>query len=300
MRTEKRFAALAALAAAVIAISWSAIFVRWAKMPGVSSAFYRTAIATPLLWAAVPFVSRPRRRLSAPTFWIAVAGGIFFAGDVGFWNVAVMRTSAGNATFLSNTSPLFVGLMVWMTTGLLPSRRFWAALLVGLAGTALIVAADRNHAVSRSGADGLAVLAAICFAAYLVITGRLRAVCDSATLLALSTSASAVTLLVWALAAHSSLAVPGPNSWWALLGLGLVCQVGGYFCLTYALGHLPTTVTSILWLMIAPLTALFALMIFGERMGALEVAGGALVLAAIWIVGHRTESEVAERPPVAV
>jgi drug/metabolite transporter (DMT)-like permease len=294
MRTEKRLGALAALAAAVMAISWSAIFVRWARMPGVSSAFYRTLIAAPVLWAVVPVLGRARPRLSRNTIWIAVAGGIFFAGDVGFWNVAVMHTSAGNATFLSNTAPLFVGLMIWMTTGKLPSARFWMALLVGLAGTGLIVVADQHHAVSRSAADGLAMLAAVCFAAYLVITGRLRAVCDSALLLALSTSASAVTLLIWALSAHISLAVPGASSWWALAGLGLVCQVGGYFCLTYALGHLPTTVTSILWLMIAPLTGLFALMVFGERMGPLEIAGGGLVLAAIWIVDHRTKSDIAE------
>jgi drug/metabolite transporter (DMT)-like permease len=308
MRTERRLAALSALAGGVLAISWSAIFVRWTKMPGVSSAFYRMLIALPVLWAVFASRRTVRPGISRRTIWITVAGGVFFAGDVGFWNVAVMHTGAGNATFLSNVSPLFVGLFTWMLTRKLTSGRFWMALVVGLVGTCLIVAGDLRHAVGRSsvgrsGADGLAVLAAVCFALYLVITGRLRERVDAATLLALSTTASAVTLLLWALGGHISLAVPAVGSWWALLALGLVCQVGGYFGLTYALGHLPTPVTSVLFLSVAPGTALFAWMIFGERMSPMEIGGGALVVAGVWIVGRREKMvtvDVEELiPPVA-
>ena len=303
MRSERRLAAFLALSGGIIAISWSAIFVRWSKMPGVSSAFYRMAIALPLLWAVLALRRAVRPSISLRTMWIAAAGGVFFAGDVGFWNVAVMHTSAGNATFLSNVSPLFVGLFSWILTRRLPSGRFWTALGVGLAGSCLIVAGDLRHAVSRSSADGLAVLAAVCFALYLVITGRLRERVDAGMLLALSTTASAATLLVWSVAAGIPLTVPSVGSWWALLGLGLVCQVGGYFGLTYALGHLPVTVSSILWLTIAPMTAVFAWMIFGERMSPMEIAGGALVLAGVWIVGRGEKAEIPQMeemlPPVA-
>ena len=303
MQAERRLAALGALAGGVLAISWSAIFVRWAKMPGVASAFYRMLIAAIVLWPILLFFGHSRRGLTRRTFWVTAAGGIFFAGDVGLWNVAVMHTSAGNATFLSNIAPLFVGLFTWILTRKLPAVRFWTALLVSLAGSCLIVAGDLRHALSRSHADGLAVLAAVCFALFLVITGRLRERIDTAMLLALSTTASAVTLLIWAAGAHISLAVPEIGSWWALLGLGLVCQVGGYFGLTYALGHLPVTVSSILWLTIAPLTAAFAWMIFGERMTPMEITGGLLVLAGVWIVGRREKAGVPQIeqaiPPVA-
>jgi drug/metabolite transporter (DMT)-like permease len=303
MRSERRLAAFLALSGGIVAISWSAIFVRWSRMPGVSSAFYRMIIAMPVLWAVLPLQRAWRRSLSTRTIWIAVAGGVFFAGDVGFWNVAVMHTSAGNATFLSNISPLFVGLFTWMLTRRLPSGRFWTALLVSTAGSCLIVTADLRHALSRSSADGLAVLAAVCFALYLVITGRLRAKVDAGMLLAVSTTASAATLLICAVVGHFSLAVPGVGSLWALLGLGLVCQVGGYYGLTYALGHLPVTVSSILWLTIAPLTAVFAWMIFGERMSPMEIGGGALVLTGVWIVGRREKVEIPQVeeliPPVA-
>jgi drug/metabolite transporter (DMT)-like permease len=221
----------------------------------------------------------------------------------------VLHTSAANATFLSNCAPIFVGLFLWAITRRLPSRRFWISLAVALAGTGMIVMGDLRHALTRSseraGADALAIAAAICFALYLVITGRLRDRCDTAVLVTLSTTASAVTLWVAARGGHFSLAVPDAQSWWALAGLGLVCQVGGYFGLTYALGHLPTTVTSILFLSVAPLTAVFAWILFGERMGPLEIAGGVLLLLAAWIVSRREkvrvprETETEAIPPVA-
>jgi drug/metabolite transporter (DMT)-like permease len=304
MRSERRLPALLALAGGILAIAWSAIFVRWSKMPGESSAFYRMLIALPVLWAVLPLSRRTRRRLTAGDVWLTALGGAFFAGDVGFWNVAVMHTSAGNATFLSNISPLFVGLFTWALTRRLPSPRFWTALAVSFAGSSLIVAADLRHGPARSSADVLAVLAAVCFALYLVITGSLRAKWDAPLLLALSTAASALALFAFVAVAHISLAVPDLHSMSALLGLGLICQVAGYYGLTYALGHLPATVTSILWLTIAPLTAVFAWILFGERMSAMEIAGGLLVIAGVWIVGRREkqqpeETSQAEPTPMA-
>lgn len=303
MRTERRFLALCAVTVGVLTIAWSAIFVRWAEMPGISSAFYRMLIAMAVLWPVLLLSRRRLRGITARTLGITAAGGIFFAGDVGLWNIAVRHTSAANATFLSNSTPLFVGLFTWMLTKRLPSRRFWISLLVALAGTGLIVTTDVRHALARSGADGLALLASVCFALYLVITGLLRAESDTVVLLTLSTTASAVALGVAAVLTHTSLAVPGANSWWALLGLGLLCQVGGYFGLTYALGHLPTPVTSILFLMVAPMTAVFAWIIFSERMGPLEIVGGLLLLVAVWVVGRREPAEMLQTeaviPPVA-
>jgi drug/metabolite transporter (DMT)-like permease len=62
-------------------------------------------------------------------------------------------------------------------------------------------------------------------------------------------------------------------------------------------------VTSILFLSVAPFTAIFAWIIFGERMSLMEIAGGALVLTGAWIVGGKERLEVPQVeelvPPVA-
>jgi drug/metabolite transporter (DMT)-like permease len=110
---------------------------------------------------------------------------------------------------------------------------------------------------------------------------------DAAAIVALSTTASTIALLVFALGAHISLAVPGTQSLFAVMGLGFICQLAGYFCLTYALGHVPATVSSVVLLGVAPLTALLAFLLFGEKMTSLQVLGGGLILAAVWIISNQ-------------
>jgi drug/metabolite transporter (DMT)-like permease len=159
-------------------------------------------------------------------------------------------------------------------------------LAIALAGSFLIVVVDAKNINPTSSADVLAVVASICFAFYLIVTKHLRGKCDSLILLALSTTASAIALLIVATLTHISLRIPDATSFVALLGVALICQIAGYFSLTYALGHLPATATSVTLLAVAPLTALLALMIFREHMSRLQIAGGILVLIGVWMANR--------------
>ena len=80
------------------------------------------------------------------------------------------------------------------------------------------------------------------------------------------------------------------RTWLALLGLGLISQLGAYLALAYALGHLPATVTSVGLLAQAPLTALLAVPLLGEPLTRPYLIGGALVLAGIYIVSSGPKS----------
>jgi drug/metabolite transporter (DMT)-like permease len=295
MSQDRTARAYAALAAGVVAISWSAIFVRWTHIPGVASAFYRVFFASLALWPIVFFSRGKFTLINQRAVWIAILAGVFFAGDVGLYNISVLHTSAGSATFLGNNAPIVVGLLSWAITRRLPSSRFWIALAIATSGACLIVRVDAQHAASAFSADYLAIMASVCFALYLLVTGHLRGTSDTLALVALSTSASAVTLLLVALVTHVPLNVPGISSLASLLGLGFVCQLVGYLCLTYALGHLPTTTTSVVMLAVAPLTALLALLLFKEQMTGLQLLGAGLVLLGVWIVSRSVDNK---RPSV--
>lgn len=293
MSNSSNLRAFAALALGVIAIAWSAIFVRWTHMPGLASAFYRVFFAGVMLWPGLLlFKGADVRRIASirsldrPTLRLAALGGLFFAGDVGLYNISVLHTTAGGATLLGNNAPIFVGLISWVMTGKAPPRYFWLVLVIATGGVFLIMQVDAHRVGLQYAADLLAVGTSVCFALYLVVTQRLRDTCDTGVLLALSSTASAAVLFVMALATHTSLRIPGASSWAAVLGLALVCQVTGYFSLTYALGHLPATVTSILLLAVGPLSALLALIIFGEHMAPRQIVGGALVLVGVWLAGR--------------
>jgi drug/metabolite transporter (DMT)-like permease len=288
MSQKAKVLPLAVLAFAVLSISWSAIFVRWAQMSGIASAFYRLLIASAVVWIILLTQKNQQRAVSRNMLLLASLGGMFFAADVGSYNVAVLNTTAGGATFLGNNAPLVVGLLTWLLTRKLPPRPFWTALLLGSAGAGLIVYIDHVHLPIRSYGDLLACLASVCFALYLVVTERVREQMSTLTLVALSTTASALTLFLLAISTKTSLSIPSGPALASLVGLGVVCQLSGYYCLTYALGHLPATITSVFLLAVAPLTAIWASFFFHEQMTSLQWFGGGLILAAVWVVSKQS------------
>jgi drug/metabolite transporter (DMT)-like permease len=281
--------AYGALVLGVIGIAWAAIFVRWAQVPGVASAFYRLLIATLVL---LPWQGpRTRREFAvAPRAGqLAVLAGIFFALDLALWNTSLFYTSAASATLLANTAPLWVGLGTLLLFRERLSGWFWVGMTIALAGAALILGRDLlRHAVGPAPGVGdlLALGAAIFYGAYLLVAGRVRATLDSPTVMTLATAAGAVVLLGMCWLLRAPLTGYAPQQWLALLGLGLVSQLGGVFCINFALGHLPAAVVSVTLLAQPVLVAILGIVLLGESLGPFQVLGGALVLAGIYLV-HR-------------
>lgn len=341
--------AYAALAIGVLGITWGVLFVRWAGVPGVASAFYRVFFASMVLvpwWLARTLAARtssarqPRdpasdedqRTASARQLrssgagldaananaaeamrteatgaaatgaalpgWrpmlVALAGGLFFACDLALFNTAVLRTSATTASLLGNNSPIFVGLGAWLLLRQRPRAAFWTGLALALVGCAIIVIGDVGSAADAgAGAttgdvtgDLLAVAASVFFAAYLMITAEARAHMDTLTFTTLAAIGSVAGLAIIALGLGVPLHGYSWESWASLLGLGLFAQLVGYFAITYALGHLPATLTSVGILAQTPLTALLALPLLGEALSSGQIIGGLLVLAGIYVVNR--------------
>ena len=283
----RRWVAYAALIFAILCISWSAVLVRWAGIPGPVSAFYRVLIAAAVL---VPWrMTRRSGRLTGPrAIRLALAGGAFFAIDLALFNTAVLRTSAATASLLGNNAPVFVGLMTWMFFGRPPRASFWVGLALALAGCAAIVAADVWEASARGDVTGdlMAVSAALFFAAYMLTAEHVRTEMDTLTFSSLAAVGSAATLLIICLLLDMPLRGFSGRTWAALVALGLVSQLTAYFALVYALGHLPATRTSVGLLAQAPLTALLAVPTLGEPLSWPLAGGGALVLAGIYVVNR--------------
>ena len=272
--------AYAALVAGILCIAWSAIFVRWTSMPGAASAFYRLLIPAIVL---LPTWLLPgsRQRLSLKSGAIIAAGAFFFALDLAFYNTSILQTSAANSTLLGNNTPIFVGLLSWMLFKKRPGISFWAGLALALAGAAVIVNADlARHAKLGSG-DVMALAASACFAVYLIATEQIREHTNTLEFLRLAIGFSAIFMFLFALVLRVPLGIPDKRSLLALLGLGFISQLGGYLALTYALGHLPATVTSVSLLSQGPLTAALAALFLGEPLTRAQIIGGILVLAGI-------------------
>lgn len=252
-------------------------------MAGSASAQYRVVFAALVL---SPVLIRNRALLTRHVVWLALLGGIFFAADLSLYSTAILNSSAINATVLGNNTPIFVGLLAWAFLKRRPRSAFWVGLAVAITGSVVIVGADLLHRASFGPADLLAVGASGCFAVYLLVTERTRERLDTVTLLALSLAGTSLALVLFNAAAGISLHVPDTRAWLSLLGLAVVCQLLGYFLLTYALGHLSAAVTSVTLLAQAPLTALLAVIFLGDAVTPSQITGGLLVLSGIWIVNR--------------
>jgi drug/metabolite transporter (DMT)-like permease len=287
---ESRVAAYLALVAGIVCIAWSAIFVRWTDIPGPASAFYRMLIPAVVLLPTFA-TDRKRERLVSRTWLIIGLGGLFFALDLALYNTAILRTSAANATLLGNNTPIVVGLLTWMVFRRRPQPAFWLGLVLAIGGSVVILWTDLARHAPFGGGDVMALGAAACFAVYLLATEQVRTTTSTLTFLRLSMIATTLVLLLLNFAMGISLRVAHRHTWWALLGLGLVSQLGGYLALTYALGHLPATITSISLLTQGPLTAAMAAVLLGEPLTLPQIVGGALVLLGVGLAHRQRHPE---------
>jgi drug/metabolite transporter (DMT)-like permease len=279
--------AFAALVTGAVGMGASGIFVRLADVGPQASAFWRVFLALPFLWAWARLERRNRQaRSDARALPIALAG-VFFAGDLFFWHLAILGTTIANATFLATTAPIWVALGAWLTVGERTGVRMLAGLALCIAGGVALVGQSYGFAPQRLSGDMFGLVTAVFFGAYVLAMRTARADTGAARLSFLSTAVTTVCLLVIALIMEPTLL---PHSWsgaLALLALALISQVGGQGLLAVALGTLPATFSSLVIFVEAIAAAAFGWLLFGEALGAVQVFGGVLILIGIWTARPR-------------
>jgi drug/metabolite transporter (DMT)-like permease len=279
-----RASALIALFAGATCIALSPIWVRMADVGPTASAFWRVALAVPLLWGAVALLPRAAAPLPRARGSLLAAAGLAFAGDLAFWHWSIQATSVANATLLANLSSIFVTLAAWLLWRQRPSVQFLLGLALALAGVALLVRASLGASPTALLGDGLGVITAMFYAWYLLTVKRLRDLgATTLRLMAVTTTLTAAILLPVALASGEVLLPASARGWLVLLGLAWITHAGGQGLITYALAHLPAAFSSVGLLLQPVLAAAFAWVLLAEPLGALQWAGGAVVLAGIYL-----------------
>jgi drug/metabolite transporter (DMT)-like permease len=279
-----RASALFALFAGATCIALSPIWVRVSDVGPTASAFWRVALAVPLLWSALALA--PRAAAAAPRqHWpLLAAAGFAFAGDLAFWHWSIQFTSVANSTLLANLASIFVTLAAWMLWRQKPSALFLVGLALALAGVGLLVRSSLDFSPRALLGDGLGVVTAMFYAWYLLSVKGLRdRGVATLQLMAVSTSLTAVILLPVTLASGEVVLPGGASGWLILLGLAWVSHAAGQGLIAYALAHLPAAFSSVGLLFQPVMAAAFAWVLLGEPLVALQIAGGAVVLVAIYL-----------------
>jgi drug/metabolite transporter (DMT)-like permease len=281
-----------------IGIGSAGIFVRLSETGPIATAFWRGALALPLLalWALID----ARRGQSGGTDAARARGfdvrllwaGFFFAGDLGLWHWSLLETSVAASTLEANLAPIAVTLIAWGIWRERPSRGFLAALACAVAGVVLIMSPElgpeatgatsaipRGIAGHRSSGDLLGLATAWFYAGYLLVIARLRVSRSAGNVMFWVTLVFTVLLLPIALTERF---LPQTLAGWScLVGLALVAQFFGQGLIVYALAHLPATFGSV-GLYVQPIAAaVYAWLLLGERLTLVQIAGAVVVLGAI-------------------
>lgn len=274
--------ALGALLLGATCIALSPIFVRLSEAGPTATAFWRVALAVPPLWVLLFFSQGSK---SAAGKWpLLAAAGIAFAGDLAFWHTSIQLTSVANSTLLANLASLFVTLAAWIFLRQRPSRMFLAGLGAALFGVSLLVHTSLEFSQTGLAGDALGVVTAMFYAGYILAVKGLRDRGQTTLhLMAMTSTITAIVLLPVALATGEQLFPTTPGGWIILVGLALISHAAGQGLIAYALAHLPAAFSSVGLLLQPVVAALFAWVLLAEPLVALQVAGGLVVLAGIYL-----------------
>ena len=280
--------ALAALVAGACAMGVSPVFVRLADVGPYASAFWRVALAIPVLWLWARSDGGPGSIGAAfrtPAVWWA---GAFFAGDLFFWHLAIMNTTVANATFLATMAPIWVVLGSGLFIGERVDRRVFAGLLLCVTGGAVLLGGSYSLAPERLVGDLFGVATSVFFGAYFLAIRVARRTVQPGVVTFSSTVFTSAILLAVALAMEPTLLPASLGGLAALAGLAFISHAGGQGLLAFALGHLSAAFSSLVIFLEAIAAALVAWLVLGEALGPAQAAGGILILTGIVVARPRS------------
>jgi drug/metabolite transporter (DMT)-like permease len=283
---------------AVILSGIGPVLVRDSPVDPAATAFWRLAIALPIALFLI------RRSVLLP--WRAMAwaafGGLCLAGDLCFWNEALMRTTILEGTVLVMVYPLIAAIANYLIFKERITRRVATGGLIAFGGLLLMVAdADSNGGSSVSG-DLMAVAAAFFYTGSLLISARLCRIYD--------TQIVSFWLIFWAAVGALPVALLEPRSipitpyGWGYVVVYAVLTLVSYNLFNRGLKIVPTGLASLMGYG-QPVVATILGFFFLNETPTLDGILGSLVIVIGLVLATRQPKERApagkpavEKPPV--
>ena len=296
-----------AIVIAIVAVSTSSIFVRFAQReaPSIVIAALRLGFAVA---AIAPFaIIRYRselRKLTRHELLLATLSGGCLAIHFAAWITSLEYTSIVSSVVLVSTAPLWVGLLSPLFLKEALTRPVLIGMLLALLGGTVIALGDScqiDHGLVCPSFSGflrgeallgnfLALVGAWALAGYLMIGRSLRGGMSLVPYIFLVYGAAAVALFAAMFASgQSPTGLSGMTYVWILL-LALVPQLIGHSTFNWILRHVPVTLVAITMLGEPIGSAVLAYFILQEIPASLTIFGGLLILTGIYISSRKQAS----------
>lgn len=288
------------LAIAVTVFCWASAFpairAGLAAFGPAELAALRLTVSSVVLAILALFI-RPRRPTLADMPLIATAGLIGLSLYSVALNAGELTVTAGIASFIINTAPVFAVLLATAFLRERLNRWGWIGIGTGFAGVTLM-ALSENSAIGLSRGATLVLVAAVLQASYFVMQRPLLRRYDALTLASWMIWAGTLFILPFLPSAIRTAGNADPQSLIAAIYLGVLPGALGYFTWTVALSHFPTSQATGYLFTIPPLATLLGYLWLGEIPSGASLSGGAIALAGVAILARRGRAVLlpAERP----
>ncbi len=281
---SNRFA-LAALILGGAAIGGSPIFVRLSEVGPMATAFWRVALALiPIfVFSLIKGKDSGPKPQTLSDYGLLILPGVILALDLAAWHLSITMTSVANATLLANLAPVFVTIIGFVFFRAKVTRIFVLGLALALAGVVVLKGGPSAFGNGDLRGDGVATIAAVFYAGYILVIGSLRSRFDTIRIMLWSTASAAVCVLPFGLIFEDHMLPATLYGWGIVFGLAFVSHASGQVAIAYALAYLPAAFSSLTLLLQPVVAAILAWILLGEAIGPMQAIGGVVVLAGILI-----------------
>ncbi|MBQ2739158.1 MAG: DMT family transporter [Oscillibacter sp.] len=266
----------------VLGASVSSILVRFSTAPSLILVLYRVGMAALLLAPVVWLKNKEElKALSLRETGLCLGSGVFLGLHFAAYFESLRFTSIASSVVLVDTEVLFVALIGVLLLKKRPGRRAWLAIFLALGGSIIIAMADTAAGSDALRGDLLALSGAFFVAVYTMIGSVCRKTVSTNVYTFLVYLASAITVLLIALAGGQPLVGYDSVNYFTGFGMAVFCTLMGHSVFSWGLKYLSAAFVSTAKLMEPVFASVLGLIIFGEVPGMLTVVGGSIIILAI-------------------
>ncbi|TPQ21077.1 DMT family transporter [Streptomyces sporangiiformans] len=199
-----------------------------------------------------------------------------------------LGVSSGTTALIDGTQPLVAGALAGPLLGLPVSRTQWVGLGLGVTGVGIVTAADAGAGTGTEWWAYLVPFAGmLCLVAATFLDHRSSGA-DVSPMVSMTIHVGTSAVAFTALAAGTGAAAPPASAsfWSAVAWLVILSTFGGYGLYWLILRRSGVTKVNALMFLMAPVTAVWGALMFGEPFGVQTAVGLTLGLLAVAVVHH--------------
>jgi drug/metabolite transporter (DMT)-like permease len=238
---------------------------------------------------AIGLVSAPGSlRVSTHRAVILAAAGCALAVHFATWIASLQYTSVATSTLLVATTPIWTAAYDAIVLHRPLTRRALAAFVTGAAGVYAVVGFNHTPAPipGHEIAGALLALAGgAAIAAYFILVREVRADLGTRTIVTHTYSWAAIVLIAVAAACRQPLPPASDGvAWGGIAAMALISQLLGHTAMNASLRWFTPSAVAFSTLLEPVVAALLALLLFGESVAPIAIAGAAVLLLSIAVV----------------